>query len=315
MFHWWMGYLAWAALAATGVGTLSAGLAHRGWPYELACHFRLQYALLAGVSVVLFGGAHAWPPATLALGVALVNMRALGLRWVPGLGRRRTPPPSGRTSRVLVSNVWCLNQSSARLERLIHQAAPDVIVLVEMTPRWRAALRHQEATYPFIKVVTRPGGFGIACFSRIPMESAEVVRIGRVGLPSLVMRLRLDGRPLMLVATHPSSPLKFRRWQRRDQQLDAVARFAGQQSGPLLLMGDLNTTPWSPSFQQLLRLSKLRDSRVGYGVQASWPVWGPLLRIPIDHCLVSSGIVVHQRRRGPAIGSDHFPILVEFSVA
>ena len=302
--------LTWAALAVGGVGTLLAGRARLGWPYDLACHFRLQYALLAVVSAALFGGAHAWPVAALALGLALINGRALG-----PLTTRRAPPPSGRTYRLLMANVWCLNRSVARLERLIRHAAPDVIVLVEMTPRWMAALRHLEADYPFSKVVIRRGGFGILCLSRIPMESATVVRIGRVGLPSVVVRLRLDGQLVTVVATHPLSPLKRRSLPRRNRQLEAIAHFAGQQSGPLLLVGDLNATPWSPIFRRLLRLSKLRDSRVGFGLQTTWPVWVPPIRIPIDHCLVSSEIVVHQRWRGPAIGSDHFPILVDCSIA
>ncbi len=310
MGHPWIVHTAWAALAMAGIGTTIAGLARLGWPFELACHFRLQYALLACASAVLFGGAHAWPVAALALGLALINLRALG-----PLTTRRAPPPSDRTYRLLMANVWRFNPSPARLERLIRQAAPDVIVLLEMTPRWLAALRHFETDYPYSKAVIRGGGFGILCLSRLPLESAAVVRIGRVGLPSVVVRMRLDGKTVTVVAAHPLSPLKHRSLSRRNRQLEAIAHFIGQQSGPLVLVGDLNATPWSPMFRDLLRLSKLRDSRVGFGLQASWPVWVPLIRIPIDHCLVSSDLMVHRRARGPSIGSDHFPVFLDFSLS
>lgn len=302
--------LAWAMLVAAGGGTVLAALAQRGWPYELACHFRAQYAGLALVGMLLLAAASHWWAALLAAAVLVVNGQALG-----PLYRRAAPRPAGRSYRVLLSNVCFQNRSMARVERLIRRADPDVIVLVEATKRWVEELRSLEADYPFSKMVLRSGGFGIACFSRLPIDSAQAVRIGRVGLPSLVLRLNLNGQPTTLIATHPLSPVKCRHWQRRDRQLEALAECAGRQSGPLLLMGDLNTTPWSPSFRHLLSRSRLRDSRAGFGLQTSWPVWVPWLRIPIDHCLVSREVAVHRRARGPAIGSDHFPLLVDFSLA
>jgi len=35
-----------------------------------------------------------------------------------------------------------------------------------------------------------------------------------------------------------------------------------------------------------------------------------LLRVPIDHCLVSSELAVVNHEVGPDLGSDHFPVLV-----
>jgi endonuclease/exonuclease/phosphatase (EEP) superfamily protein YafD len=40
----------------------------------------------------------------------------------------------------------------------------------------------------------------------------------------------------------------------------------------------------------------------------------PVLRIPIDHCLVSSELVVLEHTVGPDIGSDHYPLLVTLAV-
>lgn len=80
-----------------------------------------------------------------------------------------------------------------------------------------------------------------------------------------------------------------------------------------MLLGDLNVTPWSKHFQQLLDRTGLLDSSSGYGVQPSWPNFSWLLRIPIDHCLHSSDIVIDQRKVGPDVGSDHYPIIVDFS--
>ena len=46
----------------------------------------------------------------------------------------------------------------------------------------------------------------------------------------------------------------------------------------------------------------------------SWPTWSPALRVPIDNCLVSGGLVVRGRHDGPSVGSDHFPLVVDLAI-
>jgi endonuclease/exonuclease/phosphatase (EEP) superfamily protein YafD len=76
----------------------------------------------------------------------------------------------------------------------------------------------------------------------------------------------------------------------------------------------LNLTPWSPWWDALLEAGQLIDSRKGFGVHATWPanVWA--LMIPIDHVLVSQEVRVRRRRLGPALGSDHRPVVVDFEL-
>jgi hypothetical protein len=85
--------------------------------------------------------------------------------------------------------------------------------------------------------------------------------------------------------------------------------------GRVLLVGDLNMTSWSPFFSDLIQTSGLRDSRKGFGMQNSWPANRRLLMIPIDHILVSEGVKVLSRRIGQFNGSDHYPILLDFSLS
>jgi endonuclease/exonuclease/phosphatase (EEP) superfamily protein YafD len=40
----------------------------------------------------------------------------------------------------------------------------------------------------------------------------------------------------------------------------------------------------------------------------------PLGRIPLDHCLVSSGLDVLDKRLGPQVGSDHLPVVIELQI-
>ena len=119
---------------------------------------------------------------------------------------------------------------------------------------------------------------------------------------------------MTIIGTHPLPPGNSETWRLRNEQFEALARLCRTQTDAVVVIGDLNTTSWSAHFGTLLAGTRLRDSRAGFGVQATWPAWSPLPRIPIDHCLVSPEIVVRQRFIGPDVGSDHYPLVVDLAV-
>ena len=101
----------------------------------------------------------------------------------------------------------------------------------------------------------------------------------------------------------------------RDQQLAIIADALRRLDEPVLLLGDLNVSPWSYHFKRLLRQSGLRDGTLGKGFQPTWPTSLLPLLIPIDHCLYSLGIHVVYRIVGKDVGSDHYPVVVDFVFA
>jgi endonuclease/exonuclease/phosphatase (EEP) superfamily protein YafD len=84
---------------------------------------------------------------------------------------------------------------------------------------------------------------------------------------------------------------------------------------PLVVMGDLNASLWSPTYREMLRRSGLQDARRGFGPLHTQSRFGFhfLLGIPIDHCLVSDRIEVRLLRTGPALGSDHLALIVDIA--
>ena len=159
----------------------------------------------------------------------------------------------------------------------------------------------------------RSDNFGIALYSRRPITSHRVEHLDDSNVPTIVATIDLDGRSLNVVGTHPLPPMGRRRSELRDRHLQAIGNLIKRLPPPVMVLGDLNTTSWSPHFRDLLEKCDLRDSRCGFGVQPTWPVEQWVLRIPIDHALVSEDLAVTQRYVGPDIGSDHFPIVVEFA--
>jgi endonuclease/exonuclease/phosphatase (EEP) superfamily protein YafD len=100
----------------------------------------------------------------------------------------------------------------------------------------------------------------------------------------------------------------------RNEQLARVAAFMRDQPNPRILVGDLNTTMWSSSYAEFASVSKLGNCRRGFGVLPTFPMDQlPLLRVPLDHCLVSPDLAVLDCRLGNPAGSDHAPLIVELA--
>ena len=136
--------------------------------------------------------------------------------------------------------------------------------------------------------------------------------IGNAEVPSVVAEMETPHGRCTVIATHPVPAIcrEYAAW--RDGQLAELPGVVRRATSPVVLLGDLNSTPWGAHFRKLVHDSALRDSAQGRGVHPTWPAIDPLLRIPIDHCLLSPAIGLVDRQVGPDIGSDHYPLIVDF---
>jgi len=298
------------ATLLTCLATLAGFLGRRWWMLELASHFRLQYFALLALSSSLYFVRGSFLIGALAILFASLNLRLL----LPYYAKRQAAEPKEKIYRAVVANILRKNRSYDRVLRIIHETNPDIIVLIEVSQAWMQALKDLRTEYPFVESAPRPDDYGIAVFSRVPISASAVHDFGDLDRPTIIARLDLDGHTVTLVSPHPAPPKSKREAEDRNRQLCEIGQYVAQKSGPKLLMADLNITPWSPYFQDLLDRSGLREGRIGFGLQPTWPTTIPLLYIPIDHVLVSPEINVHRHKLGPRLGSDHLPLVVDFSI-
>ncbi|MBX9687185.1 MAG: endonuclease/exonuclease/phosphatase family protein [Candidatus Obscuribacterales bacterium] len=212
--------------------------------------------------------------------------------------------------KVFQSNVNTRNRQYDRVIAAAKASDADLISFEELDSAWVTALDSGlRKDYPYRIALARDDNFGIAAFSRFPMK-AEVLYLE---LPIVLARVEIPGHPLNFVCVHTLPPMQTASYDTRNQEFADLALLKSKLSGAMIVAGDFNCSSWSPKFTELLKNTGLKDSRQGFGVQASWPVFLGIPLIPIDHFLVSEDLVVLSREVLPDVGSDHYPVKMEVS--
>jgi endonuclease/exonuclease/phosphatase (EEP) superfamily protein YafD len=224
-------------------------------------------------------------------------------------------PGRNQPLKLMLANVMVGNTRYADLLSLVEAEKPDVLVLQEYTPEWQRNTAVLQTEFPYNLGVAKQGGAGIALFSRFPTKDIHVVDFDASAHDGILAVIDVNGAAVTLLTIHPLTPMRNDKFASRNYELQESARILRQQSKPKIMIGDLNTSIWSPYFRDLTRDAGMRDARLGYGALGSWPSPLPaFLRLPIDNCLVSEDICVEDLRLGPQIGSDHLPLIVELTV-
>lgn len=279
---------------------------------ELAAHFRLQYligAIICLAGLLVFG---AWLWAIVAVLCVVVNIFEIFPTYFN--------KPSGDNNkehtklRLVFANVLYPNKDYAKFIKLINREKPDIFIAQEVTENWLNALETLRETYPFDIAKTEKHGGGIALFGKFALLHSEVISLGQENRQSLLVKFKLNEKIITLYTFHPQAPIRFSHFKYRNQQLAGATEIIKKLDTPVIVVGDMNTTIWSPFFKRFLKETKLLNARQGFGLLPSFPVWKfpiKFLMMPIDHCFVSADISVSDIRTGEPIGSDHLPIIID----
>jgi len=299
-----------AGLCATWFG-LAGGLV---WFLDLFSHFRFQLLAFSIVGLAWF----LWRGLRTSAAFALITM-VVNAALLSGVfsAHARTPASvsPGFQLRVLSINVHTSNRAHGKVIDFIRQEDADAVLLLEIDRKWEEALSPLKDSYPFSIVEPRSDNFGIAFFSKSAAHT-EVLMFANpadefsIGVPVLVALMPHQGRTVRLVGAHPLPPIGGRNSRWRDDELSKLATIARRSAEPVLLLGDLNATPWSAGMRALTGGSGLLLPSARFTWQPSWMADTPLA-IPIDHALATAPLVVLRREIGPDVGSDHRPIIAE----
>lgn len=153
--------------------------------------------------------------------------------------------------------------------------------------------------------------------SRLEITDPEIRYILKDSIPSMHMQVVLpSGDRVFLHVLHPEppNPRHATRTTERDAELLIVGREVSARDKPAIVAGDFNDVAWSYTTNLFQKTSGLLDPRVGRGTFNTFNARNPLLRWPLDHVFHSDHFKLVSIKRGPAWGSDHFPIFIELSL-
>jgi endonuclease/exonuclease/phosphatase (EEP) superfamily protein YafD len=310
-------------------------------------HFPAYWVPLAVGLAVFFAVMRRWRWTFISVALALGFGFQVATLWLPPsrdaivTTAAGTPPPATLT--VLSFNVFRGNKRHKEVLSALQKEQADVVYLTEMSPEWFSALKPLEKDYPH-RVTKKNSSDWL--LSKHPLENAEILSMtyasaraaladspGDATLPEewsctwhnddlVVGTVVFHGTRIRLAALHPPIPSNASRvvQQRACAAIYAKALNSDPKADAKLLMGDFNTTSFSPTFRSILSRTGLSDTAQGYGYL---PTWGPRLPrepilpwlgIPIDHILASENVSIHHYETGPPLGSDHLWVKVRMTV-
>ena len=227
-----------------------------------------------------------------------------------------TPAPDGPTVSVLVANVLMDNREADRFLAVVRRFDPDLVLVLEPDARWERALAPLDAAYPHAVKEPLSNTYGMLLCSRLPLSDVETRYLVEPDIPSMHARVRVGRRWVALHALHPDppNPEYATETTERDGELLLVAREVRERGGPTVVVGDFNDVAWSATTRLFQETSGLLDPRVGRGTFSTYNARWPLVRWPLDHVFHSDDFTLVRLERGPAFGSDHFPVFAELAL-
>ena len=214
---------------------------------------------------------------------------------------------------LLQMNLRYDNPTPKKVLSLIGRTNPDVITLDEVSAMWTTELGYISSAYPYRILCPYPNGiFGVALLSRRPFAASTEPRCERRGAMAIAT-VDFGGIGVDVAAIHLSWP-----WPREQYwQIGELTQSLSSLGETAIMAGDCNAVPWSAAVRRVASLGGLTV------MPSAGPTWiyiklPDFLRrfagLPIDQVFSKGAVMVHSATRLEDTGSDHLPVLVEFSL-
>lgn len=292
---------------AAGSALLVAGFLGSVHPaFDSLSHFRAHIAVataLAALVRMASGRGAGRAIAAAALAVVAVSAITVAPYLVPS---GQASAATARTYRMVQLNAQARPGTAAMLSAF----APDIVTLQEAPDSFQTN-RTLMATFPH-RIFCARGTYrqrGIALLSRHPF--AEPPQCDEWA-PHVGAAVLIDGQRVEVASQHLFWPWPYG----QTTDLPILAARLRTMRSPKIIGGDFNAVPWSTTVR---RIASMSGTTPVAGIGPTWLLNGlnlalrPYLGLPIDNVLTAGIDVVRVERLGPA-GSDHLPVMIEFTL-
>jgi endonuclease/exonuclease/phosphatase (EEP) superfamily protein YafD len=209
--------------------------------------------------------------------------------------------------KVASFNTLYVNQNYSGIATSILELNADVVTIIEFGADKAPVLAALKATYPYQFECIGNEDCEMAVISKLPMEKI----LGRgmwEGAPLLHALVHTQSGPVSVIGVHTT---RFPHFRSQFKQVAGLAKYVETVQGPVVLMGDFNSTPFS-------RVNQTISQSLGFTRLTTLPSWPATYNFPqlaIDHIFVSSGIrPASEEQIGDNAGSDHFPVMITLAI-
>ena len=322
--HWLINLFTYTLfICLVAVSSLSIISSWLGWNLylEILSHFQIQYFLASLLILFLLILTRHQKLIIIGLFLLALNLPKIIPWYLPNYAFLNHNEVD---LKVLVANLNTRNENQNQVLSFVKKEAPDLAVFIEVDEAWVKQLDSLKNILPYTFAKANPYDSGLVVYSNQPLINPQVNFLGTEKRATIITNLTVQEQRISLIAIHPPPPLTQALFHLRNRQLDEISHYIQSLNSPVLLVGDLNITMWSPYYQRLINKTSLKNARQGWGILPSWPTqsdlsplpgWvSRLFSIPIDHCLISQEFQVIDTYTGSYIGSDHLPLITYLKI-
>lgn len=286
------------------------------WPGELIGLFSIQW----GGLLVFFSALSALKKnkvTTLVL-VLLAIYFLFPLATHYSLNRQKETSLDSISYRLLSYELGKQNRNPEAILEFIYTEGADLIYLQQVELSDNEWLNELKLDYPYHKILSRSGGYGIAVFMKQEWTTLQVVDFELAAHPSISVRSKIGNQDYEFILSHLFAPFSIENNEYRKAQTNALIAWIDELPTTVspILAGPLFLGNKTASKKQIEDKTSLKDASLGYGWKPTWPQQTNLSKIKTDHVFVDTNkIHIQDYKLGPALGSAHSPLIVDLSMS
>lgn len=267
---------------------LSQILSFAWFGFEYFAHFTLH-----GILLILFAS-FAFKP-TIRYALWVIGLLVIIFACLPFSGSLK----QASHLKVIAYNIYFENKEKDKEINFLLSQHADILALTEMGGEaWQNQFKNLQTVYPFSCGHSIDSPFAIQLFSKQKPLSCEVHFVAEI-YPFI--RAVLPNQRTIFVL-HPPPPVSAELASERLIYFQAAAQAIATENNAVLVVGDLNNTPYSPVYRRFKQTANLQDA-----LPNATPTWKPLL-LPLDRVLyrqtpVTASPLSFQH-------SDHRPLMI-----
>lgn len=180
---------------------------------------------------------------------------------------------------VLHFNVKERNKNILSVAESAIQSDADIVSLQELHATSLATIDSvMRKKYPYVLSDVSVKGFGMAVYSKFPIENGEAKKLQDYVF--LTGNVKVESKTVHFISATTSTPTNEKDYALQIKQFKFLTDYINSLDSAILVMGDMNSVPWSEQIKNFMAHTKLEDSRKD--LSATYPAQSPF-QIPIDY--------------------------------